>query len=1215
MSRRALLSGIFRHPRTFLTIVNFAVLLLLASGAQAQDVSVTVPDTVATVGDTVSVPIRVSGLNQAADVTAYGFELRSSREEIAAYGGFATRETLTEAAGFTVDDNPTIPRVGAFGGTPLSDGGGQGVLIRVQVVARDTGSTTIALEELQFNDGSPAASPTTPGFTVQVLEANRTPQASNDQYATAPGEVLDVTVPAEGVLANDTDPNGDSLQASLRSGVSEGALTLNPDGTFHYAPRQGFTGQDTFRYAAVDPGGQADTATVTLDVREPNAPPTIRGLSDQTVVEDSTTGPLPFTIGDAETPADSLQVVATSGDTTLVPADSITLRGQGTDRTLVLTPAPDENGDAAIVVKVSDGDKVTRDTTRLRVTPVNDPPVTADDRYTPTQGQTLQVASASEGVLANDRDVDGDALTARVVSDPTDGALSLDGDGTFTYTPDDRFVGTDTFAYEASDGNGAVDTSVVRLRVRSNAEVNVGVEGDTVAVDDTVAVALTIRGLSEAADISAYSFRLDFDAEALQFVDTDTSNTLSGAAGFSATANSDRLQVGAFSATPLNDIADEGTWLRVKLKVLAPGSSSVSVRDLQFNDGLPSAQSATPTGFVSGIVPNRAPRAFSDKYSTATDVPLNVGPPARGVLRNDIDPDNDSLTVSVLRPTSNGTLTLNQDGTFQYDPDTGFLGTDLFNYKITDPGGRVDSTTVRIAVETDRAVDVQVRDVGAALGDTISVPVRVSNLDDAPDVTAYGFDVALDSTRIGYVGFETSGTLTEAAGFTVDDNRSIPRIGGFGATPINDVAASGTLLNVKFVVRAQGTTTITLDSLRFNAGTPEARPEVPHFTVSTSQSPVVVQVREGWNLSSVPFRSSDGTVGTLFPPCSNGFSFVPGQGYSRIGDTPLSVGEGFWLRCSEAEIALSGTVPDPRTVQVKQGWNIVGTVGDAVAVDAITTDPTGIVQSLFFGFEQGYRRAQELKPGQGYWIRVSKDGTLNLDGGKLQRETSNPFADGAADQSLPRLEITDAEGHTATLSFPDDAPGQMYSLPPVPPGDVFDVRFANGQATASPPNPSRDGGENFPSLRLQAVDFPIHLRLVVSERSSFAHEGRSLRVRSEAGEEVQLTEQSPRATLRTAVPRLHLALHEAPDAFALKKSYPNPATQSATIPYAVPEETEVTIEIFDVLGRRVTRLVRGTQRAGQHQVQVGAAQLPSGTYFVRMKADGFIDTRRLVVVQ
>jgi hypothetical protein len=93
----------------------------------------------------------------------------------------------------------------------------------------------------------------------------------------------------------------------------------------------------------------------------------------------------------------------------------------------------------------------------------NSAPTAVDDSYSMQQDGTLTVNAP--GVLANDSDPDGDPLTAALQTTPTNGSASVNGDGSFSYTPDDGFIGTDTFTYVASDGFGGADKATVTITV------------------------------------------------------------------------------------------------------------------------------------------------------------------------------------------------------------------------------------------------------------------------------------------------------------------------------------------------------------------------------------------------------------------------------------------------------------------------------------------------------------------------------------------------------------------------------------------------------------------------------------------------------------------------------------------------------------------------------------------------------------------------------
>jgi ELWxxDGT repeat protein len=94
---------------------------------------------------------------------------------------------------------------------------------------------------------------------------------------------------------------------------------------------------------------------------------------------------------------------------------------------------------------------------------VVDAPNAVDDTYQTSNGTPLGVAAP--GVLANDTHGDGDPLSAGAASDPAGGSVVLNANGSFTYTADSGFSGTDTFTYAVGDGHGGTDTGLVTVNV------------------------------------------------------------------------------------------------------------------------------------------------------------------------------------------------------------------------------------------------------------------------------------------------------------------------------------------------------------------------------------------------------------------------------------------------------------------------------------------------------------------------------------------------------------------------------------------------------------------------------------------------------------------------------------------------------------------------------------------------------------------------------
>ncbi|HEX3148917.1 MAG TPA: Ig-like domain-containing protein [Gemmataceae bacterium] len=120
------------------------------------------------------------------------------------------------------------------------------------------------------NDAGVASSPA----TVTLSVTDQAPAAIDDSYTAGMSQTL--TVVAAGLLANDTDADGDALTAILGAGPAHGSLTLNANGSFTYTPAAGYSGSDTFTYRANDKAASSALATVNLLVAPP---PQVRSVS------------------------------------------------------------------------------------------------------------------------------------------------------------------------------------------------------------------------------------------------------------------------------------------------------------------------------------------------------------------------------------------------------------------------------------------------------------------------------------------------------------------------------------------------------------------------------------------------------------------------------------------------------------------------------------------------------------------------------------------------------------------------------------------------------------------------------------------------------------------------------------------------------------------------------------------------------------------------
>jgi Domain of unknown function (DUF4347)/Bacterial Ig domain/Cadherin-like domain/SdrD B-like domain/Bacterial Ig-like domain len=200
----------------------------------------------------------------------------------------------------------------------------------------------------------------------------------------------------------------------------------------------------------VDNDGGIETATLsvgegTLTVTAGNSGATVTNSGTSTV-----------TISGTITQIDAL--LGATGTSTIGYVDNSAHPGASTALTLSI----DDNGHTG-----TGGAKTTTATATIDITAVDQAPVATATSYTVTENNTLTVPAAA-GVLSVDSDPNGDALTAALVNNVAHGLLTLNSDGSFTYTPTPGYSGPDSFTYKASDGHLQSGTVTVTLNVATS---------------------------------------------------------------------------------------------------------------------------------------------------------------------------------------------------------------------------------------------------------------------------------------------------------------------------------------------------------------------------------------------------------------------------------------------------------------------------------------------------------------------------------------------------------------------------------------------------------------------------------------------------------------------------------------------------------------------------------------------------------------------------
>ncbi len=278
--------------------------------------------------------------------------------------------------------------------------------------------------------------------TIEVLPANtnEAPIADNQSIATNEGESLSIVL-----TANDVD--GDALTYAVTAQPQNGTLSgTAPNLT--YTPNTNFNGSDSFTFTANDGGVDSNVATIAITVNPLNDAP-VADAQSVSVNEDESLS-IVLTGSDVDGDALTYAVTAQPQNGTL----------SGTAPNLTYTPNTNFNGSDSFTFTANDGSVDSNVATiAIAVNPVNDAPVANLQTFSILNTETLSITLTGS-------DIDGDVLTYSIVAQPSSGTLS----GTppnITYTPQDDFVGTDTFTFIANDG--VLDSAVANININLSA--------------------------------------------------------------------------------------------------------------------------------------------------------------------------------------------------------------------------------------------------------------------------------------------------------------------------------------------------------------------------------------------------------------------------------------------------------------------------------------------------------------------------------------------------------------------------------------------------------------------------------------------------------------------------------------------------------------------------------------------------------------------------
>lgn len=530
-------------------------------------------------------------------------------------------------------------------------------------------------------------------ITLVIIGVNDALEALNDSFQMQEDGILNGDV-----SLNDSDPDGDELTYSLLTLPTSGTLIMNADGTFTYTPGANYFGTQNLSVQVCDAPGSCEITTLSIQVLAVNDAPvavndTFSGQEDQVISGNVATNDFDV---DSSTLTYTLITGPVSGTLNL-----------GSGGSFSYTPTAHFNGTVSFVYQVCDnGPLCATATATINVISVNDVPVALDDSFTTPEEVTL-----NGNVSLNDSDADGEILAYSVVTAPASGALTLNGNGTFTYVPVLNFYGVVTFVYNACDAANACDQATVTITVTNVNDAPIAVNDSfTITEDGVLGGSVALNDSDPDGGILTYSIQTGAANGIINM-------TSAGSFSYSPAPNYNGLEQIIYNVCDAQGLCDQGTLFITVVPVNDPPVVN--------NESVGILVNTTATGDVS---------------------------------LNDSDVDHPTLTYTVISGPENGTLTMQPDGTFEYVPFENFSGPDIIVYQACDALGACDEGTLTIEVINNNVPPVAVDDNYTTLEEfPFTTSVAVNDSDENGGVLIYSL---ISPPLYGEISFQSNGVFT-----------------------------------------------------------------------------------------------------------------------------------------------------------------------------------------------------------------------------------------------------------------------------------------------------------------------------------------------------------------------------------------------------------------------------------------------------------------------
>jgi len=357
----------------------------------------------------------------------------------------------------------------------------------------------------------------------------------------------------------------------------------------------------------------------------------------------------------------------------------------------------------------------------------------------------------------------------------------------------------------------------------------------------------------------------------------------------------------------------------------------------------------------------------------------------------------------------------------------------------------------------------------------------------------------------------------------------------------------------------------------------------------------------GWNLVSFPFEGVDNSYSVVFPDATAGTLYGFSGTYENA--TNLEPGNGYWLNFSdEGSNLLTGDPISSVTISLSAGWNLFSGISTTVSIDEIDDINSIIVPGTVYGFDGTYQNTSSLEPGKGYWVNAYEAGDIVVSSGRSARVRPNPtdYSEGA------NILTFDQQSIFFGVDIPEEEKIR-YELPPLPPEGVQDFRYTDGSKLA------KEGG----NISIQQYKDQYHLSYQINIP---ADEGMDWVLISEMGDRYILSESGEIIIEKPTHSMVLKQESPVPLSYSLSQNYPNPFNPETKIHFSIKEENEVSLIIYDILGKEIIRIVQSRMEPGFHKViwdgsSTSGSAVSSGIYFYRITSGDYVNQKKMMLIR